>query len=67
MVHLHQAIAPYQAQLLLQVHDELVLEVHPKDLDTVKPVIQSTMETALTLNVPLLAAVHTGPNWMEAK
>lgn len=67
MVRLHQAIAPYQAKLLLQVHDELVLEVHPTDLDTVKPIIQSTMETALTLNVPLLAEVHTGPNWMEAK
>jgi DNA polymerase I len=67
MVRLHQAIAPYQAKLLLQVHDELVLEVHPKDLDTVKPLIQSTMENALTLNVPLLAEVHTGPNWMEAK
>lgn len=67
MVRLHQAIAPYQAKLLLQVHDELVLEVHPQDLDTVKPLIQSTMETALTLNVPLFAEVHTGPNWMEAK
>ncbi len=67
MVRLNPAIATYQARLLLQVHDELVLEVHPQDLETVKTVIQSTMESALPLNVPLVAEVHTGNNWMDAK
>jgi DNA polymerase I len=63
----HQASAPYQAHLLLQVHDELVLEVHPKDLETVKTIVQTTMEGAVTLSVPLVAEVHTGANWMTAK
>lgn len=67
MVQLHQAIAPFQAHLLLQVHDELVLEIHPKDLETVRTTIRTTMENALPLAVPLIAEVHTGPNWMEAK
>jgi DNA polymerase I len=67
MVRLNAAIAPYQAQLLLQVHDELVLEVHPQDLEVVKAVTQSTMEAALLLNIPLVAEVHTGENWMDAK
>lgn len=67
MVRLQKAIAPYQARLLLQVHDELVLEAHPEHLDKVKPAIQSVMESALSLRVPLLAEVHTGPNWMDAK
>jgi DNA polymerase I len=67
MVQLHQAIAPYQARLLLQVHDELILEVHPTDQEVVTATIRSTMEKALTLRVPLLAEVHSGANWMVAK
>ena len=63
----HQESAPYQAHLLLQVHDELVLEVHPKDLETVKTIVQTVMEGAVTLSVPLVAEVHTGANWMTAK
>jgi DNA polymerase I len=67
MVRLQKAIAPYQARLLLQVHDELVLEVHPQDLETVKTTIQTVMEAAVPLSVPLIAEVHTGVNWMTAK
>jgi DNA polymerase I len=67
MVQLHQAIAPYQARLLLQVHDELILEVHPTDQEAVTATIQTTMEQALPLRVPLLAEVHSGANWMVAK
>lgn len=67
MVKLHEAIAPYDARLLLQVHDELVLEVHPHHLEPVKTKIQSTMEAALPLTVPLVAEVHVGSNWMTAK
>jgi DNA polymerase-1 len=67
MIRLHEAIAPYQARLLLQVHDELILEVHPQDLDTVRLIVQQTMEAALSLDVPLIAEVHTGLNWMAAK
>ncbi|HEY9823949.1 MAG TPA: DNA polymerase I, partial [Stenomitos sp.] len=67
MVRLHEAIAPYQAHLLLQVHDELILEAHPSDLEAVTLAIQEAMQNALTLSVPLVAEVHTGPNWMAAK
>jgi DNA polymerase I len=67
MVRLQKAIAPYQAHLLLQVHDELVLEVHPQHLEAVKTTIQTVMEAALPLNVPLVAEVHAGANWMTAK
>ena len=55
------------ARLLLQVHDELVLEVEPSALEDVKALVVSTMETAVELSVPLVAETGSGSNWMEAK
>jgi DNA polymerase I len=67
MIRLHEALKPYQANLLLQVHDELVLEVHPSDLEVVRSLIQTTMENAVPLSIPLVAEVHSGENWMTVK
>ena len=55
------------AQLLLQVHDELVLEVSPDALEATKSLVVETMENAVKLSVPLVAETGTGSNWMEAK
>ena len=55
------------AKILLQVHDELVLEVDPKDLEETKLLVQSTMENAVKLSVPLIVETGVGVNWMEAK
>jgi DNA polymerase I len=67
MVRLHEVLKPYQANMLLQVHDELVLEAHPDDLEMARSLIQSTMENAVTLSIPLVAEVHAGENWMAVK
>ncbi|NCJ07569.1 DNA polymerase I [Synechococcales cyanobacterium C] len=67
MVQLYEALRGYRAQLLIQVHDELVLEVPPEELEAVQTHIQAIMESALSLKVPLVAEVHVGANWMEAK
>jgi DNA polymerase-1 len=53
------------AHILLQVHDELVLEVDETQLAEVAPVVTSTMEGAFTLDVPVLADMRTGPNWED--
>ncbi len=67
MVRLHDALAPLPARLLLQVHDELVLEAAPEVCDQVMDTVRHTMETVLPLRVPLQVEARSGSNWMEAK
>ena len=67
MVKLHQVLQNYQAKLLLQVHDELVLEMPNNEWEELQVKIKSIMENAVQLNVPLVVDVHAGKNWMEAK
>jgi DNA polymerase-1 len=67
MVKLHQLLQPYQARLLLQVHDELVLEMPRSEWEELQPLIKSTMENAIALSIPLVVDINAGPNWMEAK
>jgi DNA polymerase-1 len=67
MVKLKDVLQNYTAKLLLQVHDELVLEVPPEEWEELQPKIKQTMENAYSLKVPLLVYIHAGENWMEAK
>ena len=69
MVQLHHRIleAGLEARLLLQVHDELVLEASPDAADAVMQLTRETMEQAMPLNVPLVVEIGSGANWMEAK
>src|SRR5687768_6760635 len=56
-----------QAKMLLQVHDELVFEVPPEELDAVQRMVKHQMENAATLSVPLVVDLGTGVNWLETK
>jgi DNA polymerase-1 len=69
MVRLQQQLqaGALPARLLLQVHDELVLEAAPEALETVRELTSRTMEQAVQLTVPLLVETGAGANWMEAK
>ena len=69
MVLLHQALLASQlpARLLLQVHDELVLEVAPEALEQTLALTRQIMVNAVQLTVPLQVDTGVGPNWMEAK
>jgi DNA polymerase-1 len=69
MVQLHRQLEQraMPAHLLLQVHDELVLEVAPEALEAVRTLTRDCMEQAITLSVPLVADIGSGRNWMEAK
>jgi len=69
MVQLQHALiqADLPARLLLQVHDELVLEAAPEVVETVLDLTRRTMQDAVKLDVPLKVDTGVGPNWMEAK
>ena len=52
--------------MLLQVHDELVFDVHLSELEKIKPMIKHEMENAIKLDVPLDVEIGVGKNWLEA-
>jgi DNA polymerase-1 len=56
-----------QARMLLQVHDELLLEVPQDDVDEVRDLVVSHMQDAMALDVPLVAEAGVGANWYECK
>ncbi|HEX7331221.1 MAG TPA: DNA polymerase I [Pyrinomonadaceae bacterium] len=55
------------SRLLMQVHDELLVEVPEKEVSKVIEILKHEMETAVSLDVPLVADVGVGDNWMDAK
>jgi DNA polymerase I len=69
MVQLHHQLTAsgLAARLLLQVHDELVLEAAPGALEAVLALTRDTMERAVQLSVPLVVETGVGSNWMDAK
>ena len=68
MLRLHKALlAGYRARMLLQVHDELLLEVPDDEMTAVKPLVIDTMSDAFQLDVPLKVEAATGHNWLELK
>jgi DNA polymerase-1 len=66
-VNLHRALreSGSRARLILQVHDELVLETPDDELPRLVPLVRTVMESAYQLSVPLRAEVNIGANWAE--
>lgn len=56
-----------KSRLILQVHDELIVEAHKSEIDYIKQMIKSEMENAVKLSVPLIVDINVGNNWYEAK
>jgi DNA polymerase-1 len=56
----------WKSKMLLQVHDELVFDVHNSELERIKPMIKEEMENAFVLEVPLEVDLGEGLNWLEA-
>jgi len=69
MIRVHERIRREKlgARMILQVHDELLLEVPDNEIDRTTQVVREEMETVHPLAVPLVVDVGVGKNWMEAK
>ena len=69
MVAVHKRLKAenLQARLVLQVHDELIVECPEEEAETVAKLLEEEMEHVVSLSVPLTAEAHWGKNWLEAK
>jgi DNA polymerase-1 len=69
MVRIHRAIRDrgLSGRMLLQVHDELIFEAPPDEIEPMTQVVREHMENVLELRVPLVVDIGVGPNWLEAK
>ena len=56
----------FKSKMILQVHDELLFDVHKDELDSLKMLIKPLMEHAMPLNVPTLVEIGEGQTWLEA-
>ena len=68
MIHVSDALKGqnFQSKMLLQVHDELVFDVHKSEVDRFKGLVKEKMEKAISLSVPLDVELGLGTNWLEA-
>ncbi|NOY57628.1 MAG: DNA polymerase I [Calditrichaeota bacterium] len=68
MINIHRRIQKesLQAKMILQVHDELVFDVPKEELDSIKQIVQSEMENAMKLDVPVKVEVGAAGNWLDA-
>jgi DNA polymerase-1 len=69
MINVSRALkeAKIDAKLILQVHDELIIEANKNCVDKAKEILKREMENAVKLLVPLTAQISVGDNWFDAK
>ena len=68
MINIHRKLVSenWKSKMLLQVHDELVFDVHNSELEKIQPMIKHEMENAFIMDVPLEVEIGMGKNWLEA-
>jgi DNA polymerase-1 len=67
MIEIDHQLRAKKSVMALQVHDELVFDAHRSEVEWLGKMVKATMENVVTLDVPLVADLGTGPNWLEAK
>ena len=68
MINIHKKLISenWKSKMLLQVHDELVFDVHNSEIEKIQPMIKYEMENAFKMAVPLEVEIGIGDNWLEA-
>jgi DNA polymerase-1 len=67
MIDIEKELKKRKSKMILQVHDELVFEVHKDELDEVREMVRDKMENTVDLEVPVKVDINSGENWLEAK
>lgn len=67
MINVHDRLKDMKSKLILQVHDELIVDAAPDETEEVVAILRSEMENAVKLSVPLDVDISVGANWMECK
>jgi DNA polymerase-1 len=67
MIEIDHQLREKKSVMALQVHDELVFDAHRSEVEWLGKMVKDTMENVIKLDVPLVADLGTGPNWLEAK
>ena len=68
MINIHRKLTEenWKSKMLLQVHDELVFDVHNDELEKIQPMIKHEMENAFMMSVPLDVEIGLGTDWLAA-
>ena len=67
MINVFNKLKNMKSKLILQVHDELLIETFPDEIENVKKILKYEMENVIKLSVPLKVDINEGKNWYEAK
>ncbi len=68
MINIHKEfqLQKFKSKMIMQVHDELVFDVHMSEVELIKPIIRDMMSGAVKMRVPLVVDMNTGENWLQA-
>ena len=67
MIKVYNSLKGMKSRLILQVHDELIIEAHIGEVDQVKEILRENMENAIKLGVALSVDLNSGDNWLDLK
>jgi len=67
MVNVFRRLENYKSRLILQVHDELIIEAYRDEAEEIAEILKQEMEKCVNLSIPLEVSVGVGRNWYEAK
>jgi DNA polymerase-1 len=65
-IHCRLRDEKFKSKMILQIHDELLFEVHPEEVESLRNLVTSEMEHALPMDVPIKVDVGIGNSWYEA-
>ncbi len=67
MVNVWRKLRGKKSRIVLQIHDELLVEIKEEEVDEVKEIVKREMENTLSLDVPVIVDTGIGKNWLECK